>query len=103
DEDGMLTIECTNFTLSEPLDHVHDTLKPGPYVKLRISDTGSGISPDHLTHLYEPFFTTKQAGEGTGLGLATVFGIIQEHNGAIEVQSTLGEGTTFVMYLPRTS
>jgi two-component system, cell cycle sensor histidine kinase and response regulator CckA len=72
----------------------------GQFVCLTIEDTGSGISPPNLAHLFEPFFTTKEVGKGTGLGLATVYGIVKEHNGWIEVASTVGQGTVFQIYLP---
>lgn len=77
-----------------------DSLRPTERVELRISDTGSGISPEVLPHVFEPFYTTKQGGKGTGLGLASVWGTIQRHGGAITVGSRAGEGTEFVISLP---
>ncbi|MGA4644779.1 PAS domain S-box protein [Limisphaera sp. 4302-co] len=76
---------------------------PGPWVRLEVVDTGCGIPPEHLKRIFEPFFTTKEVGKGTGLGLATAYGIVQQHDGWIEVESTVGRGSTFRVYLPHQS
>jgi signal transduction histidine kinase/CheY-like chemotaxis protein len=75
-------------------------MEPGIWFELRVEDTGMGIKPNHLPHLFEPFFTTKREGEGTGLGLAQVYGIVKQHDGYIDVSSRLRKGTTFYIYLP---
>jgi CheY-like chemotaxis protein len=75
-------------------------MEPGPWIRLTVSDTGNGISPNVLPHIFKPFYTTKDPGEGTGLGLAQVHGIVNQHGGAIDVETKTGEGTTFTIYLP---
>jgi CheY-like chemotaxis protein len=72
----------------------------GAWVRVQVTDSGSGIPPDALPHIYEPFFTTKERGKGTGLGLAQVYGIVKQHEGHIGVSTEVGEGTTFTLYLP---
>jgi PAS domain S-box-containing protein len=93
---GELTIKTANVTFTEATDE----RRVGRYVCLSVKDTGVGMPPEVLEHIFEPFFTTKEVGKGTGLGLATVFGIVEQHHGWIEVQSQLGRGTTFDVYLP---
>jgi PAS domain S-box-containing protein len=101
EKDGVLKISLRNIELDQNDTARHPELKPGPYLKLSISDTGDGIHPETQDRIFDPYFTTKEKGEGTGLGLAVVQGIIKSHNGAITVESKLGQGSTFHVYLPR--
>ena len=97
---GHLLVETRNVLVSEDYQRLHPYALPGSYVLLRVLDTGMGMDPDTLAHIFEPFFTTKEKGQGTGLGLATVYGIVKQHKGFIDVDSTAGEGTAFRVYLP---
>ena len=97
---GRLVIETSEQTLNEEDAGLELETLPGPYARLSISDTGEGIPPEVMPHIFEPFFTTKQPGKGTGLGLATVFGIVKQHRGALTVQSEVGRGTTVHVFLP---
>jgi CheY-like chemotaxis protein len=97
---GKLTIETATLHLSESFTAKQLGVKPGLHVAVSITDTGAGMDEETLSHLFEPFFTTKEPGRGTGLGLATAYGIIRQSGGAIAMLSELGQGTTARIYLP---
>jgi PAS domain S-box-containing protein len=97
---GKLTVRLEKTLIDVRHPEVIDQLKPGLYVKLSVSDTGCGMEPSTLEHIFEPFFTTKKPGEGTGLGLSVVHGIMRSHEGAVTVRSQPGTGTTFDIYFP---
>ncbi len=98
---GRLFIETSAVTLDASFDRLNDEpVRPGPYLLLTVSDTGTGIPKEVLPKIFEPFFTTKAPGKGTGLGLATVYGIVRQHGGQLRVYSEAGHGTTFRVYLP---
>ena len=98
---GQLIIETSAVEFDESVRAQSPQARPGSFVCLSVSDTGCGIPPEILPRIFEPFFTTKDVGKGTGLGLATVFGIVQQHQGWINIYSEVGRGTIFRIYLPR--
>ncbi|BDV42220.1 hypothetical protein GURASL_11430 [Geotalea uraniireducens] len=97
---GAITIETGHVLLDDEYVRLHPGMRPGPHVMLSFVDDGCGMDDRTLQHIFEPFFTTKQVGHGTGLGLATVYGVVKQHNGYIAVTSRVDSGTTFTIYLP---
>jgi CheY-like chemotaxis protein len=97
---GTVTIETSEVSMDDEIVRMNPGMIPGRYALLAVSDSGSGMDDETLTHIFEPFYTTKQAGHGTGLGLATVYGIIKQHDGFVNVISRPGLGTVFRIYLP---
>lgn len=98
---GTLDIKTENYANKRPIELISEELPIGHWIKISVTDTGTGISKENLNRIFEPFFTTKGVGEGTGLGLATVYGIVRQTDGYLDVKSTVGKGTTFILYLPR--
>ncbi len=99
---GEITIETGNVTIDENYYSGNEEALPGSYVVLTVSDNGSGMDMETLANIFEPFFTTKETGKGTGLGLATVYGIVKQNKGFIDVESNVGQGTSFKIHLPQT-
>jgi signal transduction histidine kinase len=97
---GTIRISTGNVTVDEPFAARHEGLRPGRYVALKVQDTGHGMTPEVIAQIFEPFFTTKAPGQGTGLGMATVYGIVKQSEGYIAVDSTVGVGTTMTVFLP---
>lgn len=97
---GILDLEIHDVVFEHEKDDRGSHLPPGKYIEIRISDTGTGISPEQIENIFEPYFTTKKPGEGTGLGLAVVYSVVESFGGMINVESTPGEGTTFIIHLP---
>jgi CheY-like chemotaxis protein len=99
-EGGLLHFELNRFLLKHGQHPPIADMEPGEWIRIIVKDNGTGIRTDQLPHIFEPFYSTKPAGQGTGLGLAQVYGIIKQHGGFIDVKSQFGHGTTFTIYLP---
>jgi len=97
---GTISLSAENVTVDDQLARMNPGAQLGPHVLVRAGDTGTGMSPETMEKIFDPFFTTKEVGKGTGLGLATVIGIVKSHGGFLSLQSELGVGTTFLVYLP---
>jgi CheY-like chemotaxis protein len=98
---GRLTLEAANVKLKNALASRQAGIVPGEYIRLSVNDTGSGMDAETQSHIFEPFFTTKEPGKGTGLGLFTVYSVVSQNGGSMQVESVLGVGTKFTIYLPR--
>ena len=98
---GGLTIETANVSFDNHFCQAHSWAQPGRYVLVRISDSGCGIEKQTMARMYDPFFTTKEVGKGTGMGLATVYGVVKQSGGDVRVESEPNCGTKFTLYLPR--
>jgi two-component system, cell cycle sensor histidine kinase and response regulator CckA len=97
---GTITLSAENLVIDQPYARMNLEATVGPHIQITITDTGTGIPPEFLDRIFDPFFTTKASGKGTGLGLSTTLGIVQSHGGFLQVDSTLGQGTCFKIYLP---
>lgn len=97
---GVISISTEQVTVETAVQRGHEVMPAGEYIRINVADTGSGIAKEDITRIFEPFFSTKGVGEGTGLGLSTVYGIVRQSDGYVFVDSALGEGTTFSIYLP---
>jgi nitrogen-specific signal transduction histidine kinase/ActR/RegA family two-component response regulator len=102
-EGGRLTIRTDNVRLSEPFCRSREGFEPGDYVLIEVTDTGVGMDDETRERIFDPFFTTKEVGKGTGLGLSTVYGLVRQSRGAVDVVSSPGHGATFLIYLPATT
>jgi signal transduction histidine kinase len=102
DSGGVLEVSLNKVTIEEGAEAHALDLPPGPYLKLTVSDTGHGMTPEVMERIFDPYFTTKEKGQGTGLGLSVVHGIVKSHRGAITCKSMPGKGTTFDIYIPET-
>ena len=97
---GTILVSTDQVGVETAVQRGHEVMPAGNYIRINVADTGSGIAQENISHIFEPFFSTKEVGEGTGLGLSTVYGIVRQSDGYIFVDSALGEGTTFSIYLP---
>ena len=97
---GILEISLSEVKMGADASTVHPDISPGDYLRLTLSDTGHGMAPDVLARIFDPYFSTKEKGRGTGLGLSVVHGIVKSHGGAVTVHSKAGKGTTFHLFLP---
>jgi len=97
---GRIIVEVAPATLDEAFCQGYETLKPGPFIRLRVADTGTGVAPDIRDRIFDPFFTSKEVGQGTGLGLSMVYGIVQQHGGIVLLESPAEGGAVFTVYLP---
>jgi signal transduction histidine kinase len=100
-EGGKIVIQTSNVEIDEAFAQLHPSIEAGRYVLLTVSDTGIGMDLETQSHIFEPFFSTKAPGHGTGLGLSTVFGIVEQSGGSISVHSEPGKGAKFNVYFPR--
>ena len=100
EEGGLLEVTLDNIILQKEKPCFHWVLSPGPYVRLGIKDTGEGIEPENMDRIFDPYYTTKEVGKGTGMGLSIIHGIVKRHSGGIRVESALGKGTLFEIYFP---